>query len=59
MYQRERLFLVDINECAESPCTNGAQCVNVDGSYVCHCPTGWTGSLCSTGVYLFYLKTAF
>ena len=41
----------DKNECATNPCSNGAQCVNIDGSYVCNCPTGWTGVLCDIGLW--------
>lgn len=42
--------LPDIDECTTNPCSNGARCVNIDGSYVCNCPSGWTASLCTIGL---------
>ena len=46
------LFLVDINECANNPCTGaGAQCNNTDGAYSCYCDVGYSlnadGTTCS------------
>ena len=38
------LFLIaDINECDEgtADCVNGAECINVNGSYTCQCPVGF------------------
>ncbi|XP_043105727.1 fibrillin-2 [Puntigrus tetrazona] len=34
---------VDLNECVENPeiCVNG-RCINMDGSFRCECPTGYT-----------------
>jgi len=34
---------VDINECQNSPCSNGETCTNFDGGYIC-----WSGSVNST-----------
>ena len=42
-------FVKDINECSNSPCKNGATCVNLQGSYRCNCKSGYTGSNCETG----------
>ena len=40
---------LDINECARSPCKNGASCLNIPGSYQCKCKSGYTGRNCQTG----------
>ena len=47
----------DINEClVYSPCRNGATCQNLDGSYLCQCVAGWTGTDCQDGKSgVFYL----
>ena len=39
----------DINECLRSPCKNGAECVNVPGSYRCDCKSGYEGRNCEKG----------
>ena len=39
----------DINECSNSPCKNGATCVNLQGSYRCDCKSGYSGNNCETG----------
>lgn len=44
------LPFLDINECNTlAPCANGGTCLNVDGSFLCTCPVGWTGTTCKTG----------
>ena len=43
------LFYLDINECAVSPCKNGATCQNIFGSYLCRCKAGFTGRNCNSG----------
>ena len=43
------LCYLDINECAKSPCKNGATCQNIAGSYQCVCKPGYTESNCETG----------
>lgn len=40
---------IDINECANAPCLNGADCVDTNGSFVCICPEGFNGTLCENG----------
>ena len=37
------VYLLDINECASSPCHGNAQCTNNAGSFICACNTGYTG----------------
>ncbi|KNC80159.1 hypothetical protein SARC_07472 [Sphaeroforma arctica JP610] len=39
----------DVNECASSPCMTG-RCSNRHNKFVCTCPTGWSGELCSTRI---------
>jgi len=41
--------LSDVNECLNSPCMNGATCVNTVGSFYCTCSEGWTGAFCAEG----------
>ena len=39
--------ITDVNECTElpkSPCGTNAFCTNLDGSYNCQCPAGYTGN---------------
>ena len=49
MYYDVLSNLLDINECTNSPCKNGATCVNLDGSYRCDCKSGYSGDNCETG----------
>lgn len=37
------------DECSNSPCKNGAACVNRYNDYLCMCPGGFTGKNCDTG----------
>jgi Notch-like protein len=37
---------VQINQCASSPCINGAQCFNLVNSYVCNCKSDYYGTNC-------------
>ena len=37
------------NECLEFPCLNGGTCDNTQGSYICRCPRGFTGTNCELG----------
>ena len=43
------VFFTDINECVKNPCKNGAECVNLPGTYRCDCESGYTGKHCETG----------
>ena len=41
-YRGERCDL-DLDECASSPCLNGASCTNEFNRYSCMCTVGFTG----------------
>lgn len=43
------VFFSDLNECLQITCYNGGTCTNLDGSYKCNCPTGYTGEYCQLG----------
>ena len=44
-------YLYYRNECLEFPCLNGGTCDNTQGSYICRCPRGFTGTNCELGKY--------
>ena len=48
MHVFPRMFFIDVDECANTPCKNRAACVNLPGSYHCNCKSGFTGSNCET-----------
>lgn len=39
----------DVNDCASSPCKNGATCIDGINTFQCVCPHGWEGSVCDAG----------
>ncbi|XP_065061709.1 MAM and LDL-receptor class A domain-containing protein 2-like isoform X10 [Rhopilema esculentum] len=39
-----------VDPCASNPCQNGGSCSNSGGSYMCVCPSGFTGLNCETTV---------
>lgn len=39
-----------IQECASSPCLNGASCVDLVNGYACLCPRGYVGQRCEVDV---------
>ena len=39
--------IADLDACEDSPCENGATCMSVNGSFVCDCPTDFTGRTCN------------
>ena len=47
---------VDTDECASSPCTNGATCNNLIDSYTCSCVAGFEGTNCETGMVVLNMR---
>ena len=43
-------LLVDVNECASSPCQNGATCNDGVNGYKCDCVPGFTDTQCAEGM---------
>ena len=46
-----RIFYVDLSDeddCLQSVCENGGECIDGDMTYTCNCPLGYTGDLCQT-----------
>ena len=41
--------VLDIDECASSPCRNEATCSDAVNSYTCRCVAGFTGTHCESG----------
>lgn len=39
-----------INQCASTPCLNGAQCINLVNGYICNCVTDFTGTNCQSKI---------
>uniref|UniRef100_A0A1A8I2G2 Milk fat globule-EGF factor 8 protein n=1 Tax=Nothobranchius kuhntae TaxID=321403 RepID=A0A1A8I2G2_NOTKU len=45
--QRADLFSQkDVNDCAVQPCENGGTCRDLDGDFLCHCPSPYVGKHC-------------
>lgn len=44
--------VVDVDECASSPCENGAVCSHGVDSYSCRCALGYEGPQCQFGEFL-------
>ncbi|XP_038066487.1 neurogenic locus notch homolog protein 1-like [Patiria miniata] len=40
---------VSVDVCQSAPCQNGGICTSFNGSYTCHCTSGFTGFNCQTG----------
>lgn len=47
---------IDINECHDQPCMNGATCIDRIAGFKCVCPPSYVGDLCETGQYRDYFK---
>ena len=43
------ICIVDEDECASSPCSNGAMCHDLLNGYVCKCTEGFHGTNCQIG----------
>ena len=41
-------IFVDIDDCGDNECENGATCVDEVDGYSCTCPAGYAGDLCQT-----------
>jgi len=41
--------MTDIDDCADTPCLNGATCVDGVASYDCTCDDGFNGDNCEIG----------
>ena len=41
--------MVDIDECATSPCQNSGSCTDQINGYTCNCLDGYDGTDCETG----------
>ena len=39
---------IPVNPCDSDPCSNGATCTIDGNSFICNCPSSFTGSLCQT-----------
>jgi hypothetical protein len=44
-------FTYVINNCLSNPCQQGGTCVNGVNSFICICPTGYTGSICQNNIH--------
>ena len=42
-------FFMDVNECANNPCKNGATCANTIEGFNCTCTKGFQGQICNKG----------
>ena len=49
------MFTVKDN-CASSPCKNGAKCTSSLGKFTCSCVDGYTGDDCGSGKYVCYTR---
>ena len=53
-------IIIEIDECASTPCANGGVCTDAVGVYSCSCAVGYTGSDCETGTdNLYYCLSLF
>ena len=43
------VVFVDINECSNNGCMNGATCTDAVNAYTCACVAGYTGQHCEKG----------
>ena len=46
-----------MKECQNNPCRNSLGCIELEGSYKCECPPGYTGQNCDISMYIqFHIK---
>jgi Notch-like protein len=43
-------YFIDIYECFNNNCTNGATCKDGVNGYTCTCMSGYTGTYCEIGL---------
>ncbi len=43
---------VDIDECAQTPCSNGGRCSDMIGDFKCLCPSGYSGRKCEVTIHI-------
>jgi hypothetical protein len=46
----EVCYVAADDHCAPNPCLNDGTCENQPSGYLCHCPPGFTGTLCETPI---------
>ena len=39
--------LLEIDECASSPCANNGTCTDLEDGFLCHCLPEWNGTFCT------------
>ena len=44
-------FSIDVDDCGNHDCQNGATCNDLINDFNCTCAAGFTGSKCETGMY--------
>ena len=53
----QNIHLIDINDCASTPCMNEGICVDGINSFTCNCPHGFIGKDCSISmIFIMYLN---
>ena len=45
---RYEISLIDVDECASSPCQNGGTCIDGISSYTCKCGQSYEGKNCES-----------
>ena len=45
---KEKIIILDIDECSSSPCENGGTCIDEIDYFTCQCMAGYTGDQCET-----------
>ena len=48
-------FFLDIDDCGNNSCLNGATCHDLINSYECICVQGYNGTFCEAGYYINFI----